>query len=179
MRTIYLLSLVLCISCSKKSERSDDLVFHKPDQIDYYYLKITEKEVTEIFKSENMSRHERQLAEILYHIAPTAVNDTAFIGEMDEMPYFDKTTIDKKSNHKILQCFAPYADLHSASFINSVVTCAPTYRDVLVFRKQKKIVGFAKVCFECSQTHLVGSEFEAVHTDYASLKKTLESLPRK
>lgn len=178
MKTIYLLSFMLMLSCSKKKEHEGDLVFQKPDQIDYYYLAVSDKDLQAIFQKENMSRYERQLAEILHHDEPTSVTDTTFITEMEVMPYYLKAQVAKNKHDDILKTFSPHDEITSACFASCITLCALTYRDVLVFRNKSKIVGFAKVCFECSQTHFVADHSETVHVDYKSLKKTLEKLPR-
>lgn len=38
------------------------------------------------------------------------------------------------------------------------IMCTPKYRDILFFRKNKKIVGIAKICFECEKCQIVGTK---------------------
>lgn len=175
MKVFYLLALIFCVSCSKNIKQDDHLVFKSANQIDYYRLSVSDKDLSNIFKRENLSRHDRRLAEILHHDEPTTIADSLFISEMEQTSYFTKTRIDKNLNTKILETFAP-SETMLASFAPIEPLCAPTYRDILVFRDNSKITGFAKVCFECSQTHVVGEQSEGVEIDYRTLNKILTEL---
>ena len=51
------------------------------------------------------------------------------------------------------------------------------YRDILVFKKENKTVGVAKVCFGCSQSIITGTKLNTQEFgqsgDYGRLKKLL------
>ena len=175
MRSIYLLGLMLCLSCSNKNHVSDEVLVNKPDQIDYYRLAVSDKELVAIFNNENMSSKERRLAEIMHHDAPTTLADSAFVADMDNAPYYVKFKLDKDLHDKILQSFVSHETFFSANFVATTKLCAPTYRDILIFRKESKITGFAKLCFACSQIHTAGMypKDEEVEVDYEGLRKLL------
>ena len=40
---------------------------------------------------------------------------------------------------------------------NWVAACEPIYRDILIFKQSNKIVGVAKLCFECHQHQILGT----------------------
>ncbi len=59
----------------------------------------------------------------------------------------------------------------------NVYACAPEYRDILIFKKNEKISGVAKICLSCSQFYLISSKKEistdnfGTEEEYKSLKK--------
>jgi hypothetical protein len=59
----------------------------------------------------------------------------------------------------------------------SYTRCSPTFRDVLVFKKDDSIVGFAKICFGCRKIVLIGCEPPSAHFgqkgEYEKLYQTL------
>jgi hypothetical protein len=173
MKTFYLLALIVLASCADHSSKEQSKVFVQPDHIDHYRLAINDKALSAIFKNENISNSERRLAEILHHNDPTSIADSLFISEMEAMPYFTKTKVDKKLAQKIMHSFVAEETLMSASIGITMTLCAPTYRDILVFRNHSKIVGMAKVCFACNHVHLVGNETKSVEVKYDLLRKAL------
>ena len=177
VKPLYLLLAVLLFSCSDPKSHEAQLAFKPADQIDYYHLNYSDDQLHVIFTTENISMEERKLAEILYHSEPDVVTDSAFVAEMESGPYFVKTTIAKKDVAGILDAFMLEKPLLSASMAPITTLCAPTYRDILVLRKNKKITGYAKICFECDLSHLVGmqTQTETVQTNYEALQKLLQT----
>ncbi len=60
--------------------------------------------------------------------------------------------------------------------------CIPVYRDILIFKKNGKIVGIAKLCFACDQHVIRGSktyaDFFGTREDFTKLRKLLGKKPR-
>lgn len=46
------------------------------------------------------------------------------------------------------------------SFIESVTSCAPEYNDIIILKKQNKIIGIAKICFGCDKHYFIGNKFD-------------------
>jgi len=59
--------------------------------------------------------------------------------------------------------------------------CKPFYRDILVFRRDARLVGIAKICFECNQSYMIGIEHQTRNfgekNDYENLEKILKTKP--
>ena len=59
-----------------------------------------------------------------------------------------------------------------------VTECLPIYRDLIVFRKNKKIVGFAKICLECHKILMRGTTLSydnfGQSGEYHQLKRILK-----
>ena len=178
MKALYFLTFVLLLSCSDQKKFDDNVVFHIPDHIEHYRLNVSDGELSDIFKRENISRQERRLAEILNYDDPTCVSDSLFISDIESIPYFTKTSLNKKHTPKVLEAFVPNNSFLSSSSAKPNSLCVPIYRDILVLRENKKVIGYAKICFECSKTHLVGHKSENVFVNYDSLQKALMALPK-
>lgn len=180
MKPLYFLSFIFFLSCADTKKLDDHLVFKRADQIDHYQLVISDKQLGEIFREENISMEERRLAEIIHHQDPVSIADSVFVAEMDATPYFTKRTLHSKHNEKILNAFLPEETVFSASFSPAERLCVPTYRDILVFRHKGGITGFAKLCFDCNDAHVVGqTNPEGLQPDYETLRKTLSETGEK
>lgn len=56
----------------------------------------------------------------------------------------------------------------------TVSACAPSYRDIIILKKDNKISGIAKICFECEQYYFIGNSFYFSDFDeYDDLKELL------
>lgn len=177
VRFIPLLGAALCFSCYDAKAPDQHQVFGRVDQVDHYQLNVPEKELEHIFTNENISMDERRLTEIIHHKDPRHIEDSAFVAELDATPYFTKKTFDPKFNQKVLQAFELDEPFLSASFKPVSRLCAPMYRDILVFRSNKKLTGLAKLCFECDEAHLVAEtpKSKKIKTNYPELRKVLNA----
>jgi len=91
---------------------------------------------------------------------PDAISDTSFVSELTDLGFI-KEDVDTSKNKGINflfreKDFAPY----------EVAACIPEYRDILIFRKSKKIIGIAKVCFTCSALFATGTD--AITSNFGS-----------
>ena len=76
-------------------------------------------------------------------------NDT--INFKDLTKFYEKINI-KKEDYSILKNI-----FCGTKKVNETYNyeCLPVYRDVLIFRKKTKIIGFIKICFSCSHYNLI------------------------
>ena len=136
--------LIININCkNKKSEKKLDLLDF--DKVEHYstnnkssiYLSINKK------RYENLDENEKKYLNILDNNPPIKNSDTTFVSELQNLN-FKKVTAKKLYINK-------YREIFSSAFCNEMQknACAPIYRDIYVFRKNNKIVGIAKICFEC------------------------------
>lgn len=175
MKNILLLFICLfLLSCNNNEKKvKGDLPFFHFDQIDYYYSDISREEETELGNNNERSRQEKALCQILYDRVPVSTLDTLFIKNMAILS-FNKRTIDPKLNSKISHLFSL-----RTSEIQEVTACAPTYRDILIFRKKGKVIGVAKICFSCNQNHIIGARYDSSNFgqngEYAALYNILQA----
>ncbi len=84
---------------------------------------------------------------------------------------YKKRQIDEKKLSSLNTIFRFQFDL---TFINSITACAAEYNDIIIFKKQNKITGIAKICFGCDKHYFIGNKFDDSSFDeYDELKELL------
>jgi hypothetical protein len=117
--------------------------FENFDEIEYYTLK---KEI-----NYDAIEKDTLLAKVIYEDFPFIANDASFFEKTNSL-FFKKQKINSKDHLFLKEIFSERFNL-----IPLRNKCAPTYRDILVFKKNKKIIGIAKLCFECELSYFTGN----------------------
>lgn len=104
---------------------------------------------------------------IVYYKTPTNLSDTSFIEELRSFG-FRRSYVHPRHFKTLNQVF-----VERKSNVQFDSSCIPIYRDVLIFRKDNKIVGIAKLCFSCRQHYFVGANastsYFGSHNEYEIL----------
>ena len=86
---------------------------------------------------------------------------------------FQKSEIDKSKFGEINKIFVEKTVNQIADY-----ACIAVYRDILIFKKQNKTVGIAKICFECFKKQIIGTNANTENFgqdgDYEKLEKILK-----
>lgn len=83
---------------------------------------------------------------------------------------YRKKEIDKAKFSKLIEVLE-----YEINFKFGVNACETTYRDVLVFQKNKKIVGIVKICFDCGKYYSIGENLPNFNFEnYDQLENLLE-----
>lgn len=158
--------LFVIASCEKQPEL-------QWDEIDFY--RISEKATHELHTIETRGKDSKALEELLYFNNPVTLNELNVIVLEKKYTQYELNENQMKELSKYFVHY-DYA-IQKASFAFTAL-CAPVYRDILVFKKNQKIVGVAKVCFGCTQNYLLFGEtgMRDVSLDYTGLEKDLDQL---
>ena len=107
---------------------------------------------------------------ILDNNLPAKNSDTTFILELQNLN-FKKVTAEKLNINK-------YREIFSSEFCNEIQenACAPIYRDIYVFRNKNKIVGIAKICFECQIVDFTSEKYNWQRYGECESLKKLENM---
>lgn len=162
MRNITLLLFVLLFTgCKNNTEYRSNSSYFKFDEVDHYYLDISSLDIWNLMGKKNASAKELQLSEMLANsgMKENAVNNV--VKQLEGLGY-KKTILPSKISDSIDYVFS---DKNGDEKITTM--CIPEYRDILVFKKDNQITGFAKICFTCYQCHLVYSRYN--HDDMMSM----------
>lgn len=169
-----LLSLLLIgiLGCQSKDEKEQSAAktkiicnpYFEFDEVDHYSIQIEEPEIWKTYEKKKKTKDEKRFIEII-------LQDTIITTEIEKSGYL-KNVISKEKFQSLNSIFCERKHKNSFS-----TTCIAFYRDVLIFKKQGKITGSAKICFECyrgiiSETEYNTAEFGA-SGDYGRLKKLL------
>ncbi|WP_370901623.1 hypothetical protein [Chryseobacterium gossypii] len=181
---IVICCLINCKNSKRESDANKQLVkpmekiipkYGKPyfdyDQIDYYHTDIGEDSAMDLFDNQDKSKKNKLKFEVIIGETPKSIKDSGFIKNLNGIGF--KRFKIKSNNFKKIDSI--FVEKSTNKGISS--SCIAIYRDILIFRKQKKIVGIAKIYFECDQNYIVGSsantENFGQNGDYIKLSQIL------
>lgn len=158
-------SLFVLLSCNKNAAnrqrgQSTSPPACKPyfqfDEVDHYYCGIAAHKVWELEQKEVRSDKENRQLALLTAYVPHKIADTLLLANLEGLHFVKKRVpASKLSIMKSIFCERPHKEVVGTM-------CIAIYRDILIFKNKEKIVGTAKICFECGQHVIVGT---ASHTD--------------
>ena len=158
---ISIIILFFLVSCDQRIKTL--FAFQEANKIEYYKIK-PEKEPSE----------DKELSNVVYsydcRIQGFEIEKTIILN-------YNKTDVAVSLNGKLIEYFAiTESQYQQASF--SMAVCAPIYRDILVFKRDDKIIGIVKLCFSCSHNFVITQKkcAENINLDYSSLNDILKQL---
>lgn len=99
-----------------------------------------------------MTVDQNKLLGLLMHNKPNTLSDTiSFLGI--EKFGFTKKEIQKDKLNQLNNIFCERK--HDQAIYT---LCAAVYRDILIFKRQGETIGFARVCFDCGDSIIAGTE---------------------
>lgn len=172
----FVISIFVFFSCSFSKEKKNDKSFFDFDEVEHYYKDINSGDILKEMKRLNgvdRNSDEYNYLNLIGYNYPNDVNDEKFIDNLLKFNFI-KERVDDKFYNKLNKIFTS-----STCEDDFSLACAPIYRDILVFYKDKKIVGIAKICFECGKNEIIGAKtdtsFFGQCGGYGRLYKILKS----
>jgi uncharacterized Rossmann fold enzyme len=155
MKTFNIMNLLFCLifitSCNKKAE-NNNMNYFDFDEVEYYHKSISENDImTEYEKSKSLN-YDKSYLKIVENEYPEKLNDLEFATNLSKFGY-EKKKFEKTKHTLINQIFSKNncTELTASS-------CIPIYRDIFIFKQKAKVIGVAKVCFDCNMAHILGSK---------------------
>ena len=181
-RITYLLFSIILFACGTTPKKIDGELVNpkKPiigpeyfnfDEITHYSIEIKEEDAVKYLDSLSNLNKSTLLGSVIIDNKPESLTDTIFINSL-ESPNFKKTEIESK-------LFEDFKNIFREKIFENIIgtMCLPVYRDILIFKKNKKIVGIAKICFHCGHNYIVGTKAKTDYFghggDYEKLSKLL------
>ena len=170
---IFVVFCVLVINVNCKNKNSDKkLESFNFDKVEHYSTDDNSSISISIDKKhyENLDESEKKYLKILESNLSAKNSDTTFVSELQNLK-FKKVTIAKLNLNK-------YKEIFASQFCNEVQenACAPIYRDIYVFRNNNKIVGIAKICFECQIVDFTSEKYNWQRYGECESLKKIENL---
>ncbi|MDN5481930.1 MAG: hypothetical protein L0G30_10180, partial [Chryseobacterium sp.] len=141
------------------------------DGIDHYHVSTNESSVMALDTIPNRSKEDQLKLDVITDKIPKNINDTDFIKSLEKIG-FKKTVIISHKFKKINEIFVEKTVSENIEY-----ACAPVYRDILIFKKKEKIIGMAKMCFDCHQKQITGTKANTENFgqdgDYEKLQQIL------
>lgn len=166
-KIITLIILSLLFSCQKEQSNDTQQIEQKSknqfeqklgnyffdfDNIQYYYIDISEEDAMLLMDNPKLSALEKLKSDIILGHKPEKIHPINFLNKMKKIG-FKEITIPANQFEEINNIFREKTAQDSYS-----AACIPIYRDILVFKKANKVIGLAKICFACKLFQIVGTE---------------------
>lgn len=175
MKHILILLFGLAIlSCHSTTEqKSGSKKFFTYDEIHYYFNDYDETQLEELFGNQSRSALDSIKAEVIIGDIPHDITDLSFIEKLEAIGY-KRRAIDKSRFAAIDDVFREKTVLESLA-----TSCIYVYRDILIFKKKGKVVGTAKICFDCLANQIQGTTANTENFgqdgDYGKLERILRN----
>ncbi|MFC7775201.1 hypothetical protein [Flavobacterium sp. GCM10027622] len=174
MKLIYIVNclfgLILMTSCNKKDE--GNMNYFDFDELEYYHKNITQNAILAEYEKSKSANYNENYLKIVENEYPSNLNDKEFITDIIKFGY-QKKLLEKSKYNQIDQVFSKNDCIELTTS-----GCIPIYRDIFIFKQKGKIIGVAKVCFECRMAHIVGSkqnwDYFGECGDYEKLKDLIK-----
>ena len=163
MKKLLLLILVFSLFINCKNQESnlnqkntdtetisqDCIPYFDFDEVEYYHNDISDRSFFNLNDSEESK--DTLLFSILNKETLSKLSDTIYIKYLNNLGY-KKATVDTKDFSGIQQVFCERT--HKTMTERA---CETIYRSILIFKKENKINGIAKICFGCQKSSIAGT----------------------
>lgn len=121
------------------------------DKVEHYYFDIDENVLWETeAKNTKSDKEEKQLTLLIQH-NPDKLSDSTFLIGLESLDFIKKEIpVERFVKINEIFCERKHQEVLAMS-------CIAVYRDILIFKKENKTIGFAKVCFSCNQSVIAGT----------------------
>jgi hypothetical protein len=172
LTTIIFLTTIACNQKTDgKTETNDCKPYFTFDSVEYYSIVIREDSVFNLEEKEPSTVDEERLIELLIRDTPDKLSDTTKFSNI-EILGFKKKEIQKEKFDQLDKIFCERK--HEEALYT---TCIAVYRDILVFKRDKKTIGFARLCFDCGDSIIAGTDLNTLEFgqsgDFQKLGKVL------
>ncbi|MHB1278835.1 MAG: hypothetical protein ACYC1Q_10590 [Bacteroidia bacterium] len=158
--TILLIALSACNPASDKQNESVESLKPEPfigkkffdyDAIEHYSIEIEEAEVIALYNNKSKSVLDSFKIGLIGEDLPMDIFDFASFDQLEKVGY-KKSSIDTSKFDEMDRIFVEKTPKEFKR-----AACMPVYRDILIFKRNDKNVGTAKVCFDCDSHQIHGA----------------------
>lgn len=149
-----LLLVFLGLACKQEPKQKSDFEFN---QAMHYTISIEDSTLFDLASQDKLTDYEQLKIEVLLNNTPERLSDTLFIKELETIG-FNKTQLNTEQVCQLQNLFS----IENAN-TNRVNECINIYRDILVLKQDKQLIGIAKVCVECEAMQLITTEQHPLH----------------
>ena len=168
-------------SCNSASEKktskteqqsANSKQFFEYDAIDYYFTDYDEIENRSVYENRSRSEIDSLKYGVIFDNIPNNIEDLYFMDKLERIG-FRKGFVDRSTFSSIDSLFKEKDVRESIA-----LSCVHQYRDILLFKKQNKVVGTAKICFSCMANQIRGTNANTENFgqdgDYKKLERILK-----
>ena len=155
----------------KQSEKLKSKNFFDYDEIDHYSSRYGDMDVEKLYNNQSRSKIDSLKTAVVLGDTPKGISDLSFIVKLESLGY-KKNAVDKSKFEEIDKIFMEKSVKQIIMY-----SCIYVYNDILIFKKQKKVIGTAKICFGCMGNEIKGTNANTENFgqdgDYEKLEKLL------
>lgn len=181
-KCILVIISILILSCNhaaKKVLENEKVVkrelrpFFDSDEINHYYLNFSEDDSFKLSRKKDLSKKENEFLGIFEFNFPNSIPKEDFEKTLVNHNY-KKTNLSIEQEKEIENVFS-----EKDSSKDEGNSCIAEYRDIFLFKKEKKTIGIAKICFKCGRFQIVGSKLNTEEFGLWTELNKLKSIVRK
>jgi len=148
-KVLFLICILFVLGCNQNNTATNqNREFFEFDQVDHYSF-FSQNHFVEFMKTLN---RDSLGFNIIYNEEPKSITDSIFEQNLTRIG-LSKNTISESKYKEISYLFS------ESDCTDGIETaCEPIFRDILVFKKEEKTTGIAKICFECYKAYIIGTE---------------------
>ena len=167
MKAYLAISIVLIFTFCKERPKENALSnsncqpYFQFDRVMHYQISISDDSVRVLQDQSYRGEKEEKLFEVLSDRAfgekysMVSLSDTIKMMDLQEFGFLHKEiSNDKFAAFDTLFCEKSYDEIDHNM-------CLPVYRDIIFFKRKNRTVGFARICFDCDMSNIVGSDRDA------------------
>ncbi len=159
LSAFFILTLFGCVDQTDKGKVSESKItsqhncipYFDFDKIEHYYLDIDENVLWDTEQKITKTEKEQKQLTLLIHRKPDKLSDSTLLISLEKID-FRRKEIPLDSFDKINEVFC---DRKHKKVL--AMSCIAVYHDILIFKKENKTTGFAKICFSCDQSVITGT----------------------
>jgi hypothetical protein len=156
IRFISIITLLLifanCKTSGQKKKKDKCVPYFQYDNILHYSLSREADTVWTFYEKNLQVVRERKYMELLTTDLTNKISDTIKFEDLLSFGFTVQNVPEDKFN-QINELFCERR--HKGSVTMNL--CIPTYRDILLFKKNNRTIGYAKLCFDCDMSNIVGT----------------------
>ena len=184
MKYLSYLTLIIftLLSCNPKKIEADKITIipkkiigkkvFEYDQRDDYFNDFDENKLNELYDNQSKTEIDSFKMGVILDRIPKDSLDLSFIDKLEKIGYV-KSKIEKSKFKEIDNIF-----IEKSVNEQTATGCIYVYRDILIFKKNNKVIGTAKICFGCEASQITGTSANTFNFgqdgDYSVLESVLK-----
>jgi hypothetical protein len=166
--TIAAFILFGCQSPSISSKK-----FFEYDEIEYYSSNADQEKLMSLTQNQSKSEIDSFTVGVILDDIPKDITDLYFIDKLEPIG-FRKSLVDRSD-------FSSIDNLFREKTVKKPtwLSCIHLYRDILIFKKQNKVAGTAKICFSCLAHQIKGTSANTENFGQEGDYEILENILKK
>lgn len=125
--------------------------FFEYNEVEYYHNNYDESSIGDLYDNQSGSELDSFKMGVILGDIPKDISDLSFIPKLGKIVYTRRIM----SKDKFPELDKILREKHVRE--NITASCIYVYRDILIFKKNNKVTGTVKICFDCMAHEITGT----------------------